>query len=219
MVQSRLLCTLPNIAHYFFDASDSESASTYCGSTKQFAQAEQIHGKDIAIAGDVESFKGVDGLVTRRSLFLGVRTADCLPVLFVDRKTGMTGAVHAGWKGLAQGILEEAVRKMNALGALSSDLFAAIGPHIGPCCYSVEAQRVAIFQSLMKTSNRFAMQKKESWYLDLAAVAKFFLLTHGMDPAHIDVLPYCTYCDGRFFSFRRDKAHVGHLISVIGRIL
>lgn len=123
-----------------------------------------------------------------------VLTADCLPVVVAGG--GAVAALHAGWRGLTNGILRagvEAVREMGAGGVLRS----AVGPGAGPCCYEVGDEVRAFFHP------RFHRGRA----IDLAAAAAAVLRDAGV--AQVEVVGLCTMCDGRFFSHRRDGGVTG----------
>ena len=121
---------------------------------EQIFCSAQVHGDRIhRVSGTEHSIFGpdaplqADGLVTaERGLYLGILTADCVPILLFDPGLSVVGAVHAGWRGTAKDISGKAVRKMrDEFGCKSSELLVAIGPAVGPCCYGVgeEVARVA----------------------------------------------------------------------------
>jgi YfiH family protein len=124
-----------------------------------------------------------------------VQMADCLPVLFADVDGTVVGAAHAGWRGLAGGVLEATVE---AMGVAPQKLVAWLGPAIGPRVYEVGEDVCAAFAGY---EFALAPNRPGHWLLDLYAVARAKLaslkaVTGG---------GYCTYSDPRFFSFRRDR--------------
>ena len=144
----------------------------------------QVHGTRVVVDGAGEE---ADGQATaRRGVAVGVRVADCLPVALVAPEA--VAAVHAGWRGLAGGVLEEGVRVLREeLGATRIE--AAIGPGIGACCYEVGDEVRAVFGTRGRT-------------LDLKAIARERLLAAGV--AEVHDAGRCTHCDERLHSFRRD---------------
>lgn len=144
----------------------------------------QVHGGRVVVDGAGEE---ADGQATaREGVAVGVRTADCLPVALVAPEA--VAAVHAGWRGLAAGVLEEGVRVLrDELGATRIE--AAIGPAAGPCCYEVgDEVRAALG---VRTAAA-----------DLPALAEARLRAAGVDEVH--QAGRCTICDERLHSFRRD---------------
>ena len=120
-----------------------------------------------------------------------------MPVLFADEAGTVVGAAHAGWRGLAAGVLEATI---DAMGALPERLYAWMGPAIGPRVYEVgEDVRAAIGEP----AAAFQPTRPGHWLLDLYAIARAKLEAKGV--RRIYGGGYCTYSDPRFFSYRRDR--------------
>jgi purine-nucleoside/S-methyl-5'-thioadenosine phosphorylase / adenosine deaminase len=151
----------------------------------RLAQGRQVHGARVVV--DAEDIEEADGQVTTaRGVAAIVLTADCLPVALAG--PGGVGMVHAGWRGLAAGVLEAGVTATQAVAA-------AIGPGVGPCCYEVGDEVRAVFGTSERT-------------LDLKAIARERLRAAGVEMIHDCGL--CTACDAeRFFSHRRDRGVTG----------
>jgi polyphenol oxidase len=131
--------------------------------------------------------------------------ADCLPVALGSH--GAVAMIHAGWRGLAAGVLEEGVLALGDLGG-EGDIAAVIGPGAGPCCYEVGPEVHAAFASGNATLDPGAfVEARAGSPLDLKALARERLLAAGVDRVH-DV-GLCTICDERFFSYRRESTHAG----------
>ena len=151
-----------------------------------------------------------DGIVTTKpDEVLAIMTADCLPVLFAANDGSVIGAAHAGWRGLSSGVLENTVDAMLSLSPhlSSADLFAYLGPAIGPSIYEVGEDVFKTFQesSIKQNGNDFvAIPNKHGKYLvNLYSLAKARLKLVGID--RVDGGGSCTYLDqDRFFSYRRD---------------
>ncbi len=154
---------------------------------QRLAHGHQVHGTAVAV--DAPGVVDADGqVVTGRGVAAIVFAADCLPVALAGPQAA--GVVHAGWRGLAGGVLEAGVA---ALGA--GPVAAAIGPGIGPCCYEVGDDVRAVFATSAPT-------------LDLKAIARERLRAAGVGDVHDCGL--CTACDPeRFFSHRRDRGVTG----------
>jgi YfiH family protein len=123
-----------------------------------------------------------------------VLTADCLPVAL--SAGGVVAMVHAGWRGLAAGVLEEGVRAVRELGG-AGEMVAVIGPGAGACCYEVGEEVHAAFDHAHRDGRR----------IDLKAIARDRLLAVGV--TEVQDLTACTICDERFFSHRREGARAG----------
>jgi hypothetical protein len=143
-----------------------------------------------------------DGLVTAEpGIVLAVFMADCLPLLLADPDRRVVAAVHAGWRGLAAGVVEEGVRALRELGA--TDIAAAIGPGAGPCCYEAGPE---VHQALGASVGR---------NVDLKLAARRRLEQVGVTQVH-DV-GLCTICDERFFSHRREQGRTGRQAGIAWR--
>jgi YfiH family protein len=154
-----------------------------------------------------------DALVTQEAaLHIGIRTADCVPILLVDAKQQALGAVHAGWRGSAGEIVTAAVQKMSAD---PTDIWAAIGPCIRECCYEV-GEDVAQHFSRWTVP---AVKPNGKQNLNLAEANRRQLEMAGVPADQIFDSGLCTYCRiETFYSFRREPADPGRLISAIGRL-
>lgn len=127
-----------------------------------------------------------------------VLTADCLPVAL--GAGGAVGMVHAGWRGLAAGILEEGVRAVRELGC-TGEIVAIIGPGAGPCCYEVGEEVHKAF------GDAHRVESPRNRNIDLKAIARDRLLAAGV--SEVRDVATCTICDERFFSYRREGARAG----------
>ena len=162
------------------------------------AMGHQVHGTELATwDGPSGELIDVDGHVTDTPhLALLVLTADCLPVAL--SAPGAVAMVHAGWRGLAAGVLDEGVAALRDVGA-TGPVAAAIGPGAGGCCYEVGDEVRDAFADVPE-----AMLGRN---VDLKAVATARLRAAGVEEVHDSGL--CTMCDARFFSHRRDHGTTG----------
>jgi YfiH family protein len=162
-----------------------------------------------------------DALVTRRpGVLLGIVTADCAPVLFLDAGAGVAGAAHAGWRGALAGVLEATLAAMEALGARRAAIRAAIGPCIGQAAYEVGPDlRDAVLARDAADSRHFADGRREGrWQFDLAGYCAARLAAAGV--GQVSGATACTLSDeARFFSHRRRTlaggGPIGHQLSAI----
>jgi YfiH family protein len=175
------------------------------------AWVKQVHGTVVIEAAKATPETEADGLVTRAAgAVCGLLTADCLPVLLADRAGKTVGIAHAGWRGLAAGIIENVVRAMNVP---ASDLIAYIGPGIGPRHYEVgEDVRQAFVGEEPDAAAAFASRQNGKYLADLARLARRRLSAAGVDEVHGG--GECTVSDERFFSYRRDRV-TGRMASLI----
>lgn len=171
----------------------------------------QVHGAHVLDL-DHEQAAAADGAVTSRpGVVCTVMTADCLPVLLCDRRGRRVGVVHAGWRGLASGVLAAAVR---SLGVDREDTLAWLGPAIGPAAYEVGADvRDAFVGRDPGAASRFAPNARGRWQADLYGLARDALLAAGVGAVYGG--GFCTFTErARFFSHRRE-APCGRMATLI----
>ncbi|HUX72325.1 MAG TPA: peptidoglycan editing factor PgeF [Steroidobacteraceae bacterium] len=162
----------------------------------------QAHGADVADADRGAPGGAADAAVTRaQGRVLAILTADCMPVLFAAADGAAVAAAHAGWRGLAAGVLEATVR---ALALPPPRLLAWIGPCIGASRYEVGAEvRAALLAADPAAAAAFAANSRGRYFADLAQLASRRLEKLGVGAVHR--APECTYSDAnRYFSHRRD---------------
>jgi YfiH family protein len=126
-------------------------------------------------------------------------------------------AVHAGWRGTAQGIAAEAVARLAGLGGAAGSLIAALGPSIGPCCYAVGPEVAAeVALGCGVDVPRIASPRDGQLHLDLREANRLQLEAAGVPRGSIHVAPWCTSCEAElFFSYRRDGP-TGRSLACIG---
>jgi len=162
----------------------------------------QVHGTRVCNAGKIASgCEGDAGVTHRPGVVCAVLTADCLPVLLCDGGGTRVAAVHAGWRGLADGVVEAAV---DALGVPGEELMAWLGPGIGPHAFEVDEEvRAAFLHADAAADGAFRPSPAGRWLADLYALARLRLANHGVTRVHGGGL--CTFNDAaRFYSYRRD---------------
>jgi YfiH family protein len=137
--------------------------------------------------------------------YLTIRTADCIPILLVDERLRAVAAVHAGWRGTAQGIAGVAVRALGErFQSRPQDLLAAIGPGICGKCYEVGPE----------VASQFGLAGRVK--LDLTEVNRRQLMDAGLDSSRIFANAPCTFCcPGEFHSWRRDHVKTGRMVAAV----
>ena len=165
------------------------------------AWVRQVHGTAVIDPERATPETEADGAVTRRpGRVCAVMTADCLPVFLSDRAGRAVGIAHAGWRGLAAGVIENAVQ---AMGLPPEDLIAYIGPGIGVRRYEVgEEVRRAFVGKDPSAASSFAPGRDGRYFADLCSLARGRLAAAGVTDTYGG--GFCTASDERFFSFRRD---------------
>ena len=185
-----------------------------------------------------------DGMVTDTpALLLAVQTADCLPIILVDRKRRAVGVFHAGWRGTVKRIVEKGVGEMRKhFGSDPRDLVVAIGPGIRGCCYEVGEEVRIKFEAQFAYANSLFREVKESdpvrekypllfltarapghsklpvrLFLDLVEANRRQLLDAGVPAKNIDAAAPCTACHSELlFSFRAEKGVTGRMMAAAG---
>ncbi len=188
----------------------------------------QVHGTAIVAAADcrAEPPPEADGVVSAEpGVPVGVVTADCVPVLLAGEAGRAVAAVHAGWRGLAAGVVAQGVDALRRRvagggsgGRSGGRLVAAIGPHIGPCCYEVDAPVLdALGAAFGALDGALRPSRPGHALLDLGALVALALARSGVvtrDTAALE--DCCTRCDPeRFHSYRRDGPRAGRLVHFI----
>jgi YfiH family protein len=167
-----------------------------------------------------------DGLITDlKDVLLGIQTADCTPVLVADTQARVVAAFHAGWRGTLARIVEQGIAAMKLrYGSRSSDLIAAIGPAIGPCCFEVGPEVRSAFESQFTYAPELFPKTGPQIHLDLFEANRRQLLDAGVATGKISLVGECTACtrlsDGRrkYFSHRSEHGFTGRMLNVIGVI-
>ena len=170
------------------------------------SSVKQIHSNLVLLADRPGVLGEADALITNLPrLAISIRTADCYPILLADSRNRVVAAIHAGWRGTAAQIVRQTLERMQIeFGSQPEDVFAAIGPGIGACCYEVGDEVARQFGHTGQT------------HLDLCSENRKQLEAAGVSPQNIEASGVCTFCDAeRFFSYRREKEKAGRMTSYI----
>ena len=180
---------------------------------------KQVHGTNVVTAGHFDEAPEADASVNteinRSDTFLCVvRTADCLPVLLCSKDGGSFAAAHAGWRGLAAGVIENTISKLDVE---ASSLLAWLGPAISQVAFEVgDEVRAAFVAHDPMASTCFEENTRGRWQADLYELARQRLRAAGV--SSISGGEFCTYSDAeRFFSYRRNP-DCGRLVSFVGQM-
>jgi len=163
----------------------------------------------------VDAVDGDAAVTSLRGALLGVQTADCVPILLAELDGTCVAAIHAGWRGTASRIAGLTVERLSSKFSVNPDnLIAAIGPHIGVCCYEVGPEVVGAI------SEETAVERRPEWtkpHLNLAAANRQQLLSAGLSAERIESTSLCTRCRADlFYSYRGEGERAGRMLSVIG---
>lgn len=174
---------------------------------------KQVHGRGIADADHAAGVPEADGSVARKSgIVCAVLTADCLPVLLCDRAGTVVAAAHAGWRGLADGVVEAAVA---AMAVEAGEILAWLGPAIGPRAFEVggEVRQIFMEHDPAAESAFIPSANAGKWLADIYLLARQRLARIGVSAVYGG--GYCTYADAeRFYSYRRDGV-TGRMASLV----
>ncbi len=223
-VKAANLSTIGSVVHGFSDRrfkGDLEEAASYFGLERIFT-LNQVHGSKVFVIKE-ELREGSehegDAIVTGlKGIGIGVFTADCQPLLLVDRKASVAAAVHAGWMGtLSQITRATLVRMKESYGVDPSNISAVLGPSIGKCCYEVDEDVASLFKDKFEDWDGFLSKRSSSKYvLDIKEANKVALIREGVED--LEVIDVCTKCDSGFHSYRRDGKGVGKQLSLVGLV-
>jgi YfiH family protein len=170
----------------------------------------QEHTGNVVVLGQEAFGQAAAGVATAdaaitdvKGAFLGVQVADCVPILLCDRRGGVFGAVHAGWRGTAKGIIKEAIRAIkDGFGSDPADLRIAIGPAIRWCCYEVGAE---VLEAVAAETGEgdYHMEREGKLCLDLPSANRIQALGEGVRGDNLWMSAECTYCyPDKFYSYR-----------------
>jgi YfiH family protein len=173
---------------------------------------QQVHGTDVVDAESAGAFPRADGAVARtRHSVCAVLTADCVPVLLTDRRGGVVAVAHAGWRGLAGGVIEATLARM---AVPPGEVLAWLGPGIGPRAYEVGRDVYDAF--VMRepaAASAFEPRREGKFGADLCALARLRIAAAGVSAVYGS--GFCTYTDARrFYSYRRERM-TGRFASLI----
>jgi YfiH family protein len=175
--------------------------------------ARLVHGVDaVLVEGTGQHLPAADLLFTRDpSVVLAMTFADCVPLYWHSPGAGLVGIGHAGWRGTVRNLAGVAVDFLRGEGAAPDDVYLAVGPAIGPCCYQVdEPVARAVRQLGLDADETLIPDGSGHWRLDLPGLNRLLAVRAGVPDAHISLCGLCTACHPDwFFSHRREGGHTG----------
>ena len=184
--------------------------------------AHQVHGDHVAVVSADDGgrvFPQTDALVSNvPGLFLMLRFADCMPILLCAQRQGAVGLAHAGWKGTFEGIAAKTAQAMaSAYGCRTDEIYAGLGPAIGPCCFEVGPEVVSSARTLFAAPDDLLSRQHPDGraYLDLWLANALQLREIGV--THIETSGLCTCCHrDEFYSHRGEGGRTGRFAALIG---
>lgn len=180
----------------------------------------QKHTDKVLVLGPDREPVIADAVITKeRGVLVGIKVADCVPVLIYERKKGVMGAVHAGWRGTAEGILKKTIKTaIDRFSCEGRNFVLAIGPSIRGCCYSVDHD---VIKSVRHATGEgdYYRERGGKYCLDLAMANKYQAVSAGVPESNIWISGDCTYCNpDRYFSYRYARGAAGRQGAFIGRL-
>jgi len=179
----------------------------------RLAVQEQVHSATVTEVTESGLVPASDAMFTvTPGLALGIKTADCVPVLLASPHNHLVAAAHAGWKGCTNGLLPALLERLNSEGIPMDELYAWIGPAAGPDHYEVSDDIAAQFpdECVLRTDD----QKPR---VDLQRTCRLQLLSAGIPGEQIETSSYCTMCHpALFYSYRREGERAGRMLAIIG---
>jgi hypothetical protein len=159
-----------------------------------------------------------DAVITqKKNVLIGIQVADCVPILLYDKGRGVIGAVHAGWRGTAKGILRSSINMMcEAFDSSTDEILIAIGPSIRDCCYEVGPEVIKEIECVTGNGEYYKVADN-SFYLDLLKANIIQALSTGVSEENIWHSEECTSCNPeRFYSYRYSGGKTGRQGGFIG---
>ncbi len=186
----------------------------------QTATCLQVHGGDVLVAvpGESAQFLGdADAMVAGEAgVYLTMRFADCVPILFYDPVARSVGMAHAGWRGTMKNVMGNTIKAMQRhFGSRAADVRVAIGPSIGPCCYQVGDDVFKAARNTFGNPAPFFVHRENGLYFDIWQAN--LRQAHNAGATQIVNSELCTACRTReFFSHRAEKGKTGRFVAFIG---
>ena len=233
MIKSKILRNQKYVSHYFFNRLGGTSKGIYkslnCGKGSKdkianisknlkivsrkigcksgnLVSLNQIHSNKVLKINNVPKKKLTgDAMITnKQNIAISILTADCAPILIIEKKQKFVGAIHAGWKGAFKGIVKKTIQLLKKNGCSEKDMIACIGPCIKKNSYEVKNDFFKLFKDKNKKNVNFFAFKKKKIYFDLSEYIKSQFYENGVKK--IDIIRKDTFAlENNFFSSRRSK--------------
>ena len=233
MIKSKILRNQKYVSHYFFNRLGGTSKGIYkslnCGkgskdkianinknlkivskkigcNSENLVSLNQIHSNKVYKISVIPKKKMTgDAMITnKQNIAISILTADCAPILIIEKKQKFVGAIHAGWKGAFKGIVKKTIQLLKKNGCSEKDMIACIGPCITKNSYEVKNDFFKLFKEKNKKNVNFFIFKKKKIYFDLSEYIKSQFYENGVKK--IDIIRKDTFSlKNNFFSSRRSK--------------
>lgn len=206
LYRSELLASQPWLDHAF--------GTARANPAPPFLTLKQVHSVRVIEASEWREGLEADAIISREEgVRIGIKTADCVPILIADPRNRAVAAVHAGWRGTVGDICSAAVSEMRArFGTRPEDLLAALGPSAGGCCYEVGFEVGTLFREVFPERKDW----RDGMNVDLQEANRRLLVAAGLRDSNIRLSQLCTICAGdEFHSWRRDRKQGSRMYAVI----
>jgi YfiH family protein len=172
----------------------------------------QVHSNNVCICTQPGNIIDTDGVVTNnKDLILSIQVADCIPIYLYDEKNQNIGLIHAGWRGVNLGIIENSIDKMIELDSKPVNIKVLLGPSIRQYCFEVGHEVGKLFDKKFQENG-----KGDRTQLNLQGAVVDKLIKLNINSNNIIDVKECTHCSGQYHSFRRDGNKAGRMIAIIG---
>jgi YfiH family protein len=179
---------------------------------KNIVIPKQIHSNNISICTKAGNIVDTDGIITNnKKLVLSIQVADCIPIYLYDDQNQNIGLVHAGWRGVNSGIIENSIEKMKKLDSKSIDIKVLLGPSIRQCCFEIGPEVGKLFDPKFQETGI-----GDRTHLDLQSAVIDKLINMNIQIKNIIDIKECTCCSDQYHSFRRDGSKAGRGIAMMG---
>ncbi len=173
---------------------------------------EQIHSNNVVCCTKAGNIIGTDGIVTnKKDLILSVQVADCIPIYLFDKQNYNIGLIHAGWRGVIAGIIENSIERMKELDSKQINIEVLLGPSIRKCCFEVGLEVGKLFDGKFQI-----ISKGDRTHLDLQNTVIEKLINMDIQSENIIDINECTCCSDKYHSYRRDGSKAGRMIAMMG---
>ena len=173
---------------------------------------QQIHSGNVTICNESGQLLDTDGIITNDKIFvLSLQVADCIPLYLYDVQNKNIGIIHAGWRGVASGIIENSITELNKLASNPINIKVLLGPSIRQCCFEVGPEVAKLFNNKYQV-----IGKNDRMQLDLQSVVIDILINMKINHENIIDVKECTCCSDNYHSFRRDGDKSGRMIAMMG---
>ncbi len=180
--------------------------------SQNIVKLKQVHSAEIAYTRQPGQIENVDGVITNNTdLILSIQVADCIPIYIIDNRNKIFGLIHAGWRGISKGIIEQSVLKLAEMNSNMAAIKILLGPAIRQCCFEVGPEVSKLFDSKFQNDG-----KGDRSYLDLQGIIINEYVRNGILAEKISDIEICTHCSDDYYSFRRNGKRAGRMIAMMG---